>query len=208
MATPPPHNEARSDVAGASNVLLLAPSLGSVETEACADLLTSNRADELDVLTVTFTDTPDQRLREWRAHVGEETPANMCVVTVGDSTRSVAAATTTTDIPNLVTRTVSEPGNLTSLGVRLTEQLSDWQGTGNQVLLDFDSLTALLHYASRDKTFQFLHVLRGRLDARGALAHYHMDPSVHDERTINTFKSLMDAVVTVADDGTWTVSSA
>lgn len=199
-------DEVPSALSEATNVLLLAPALGRAEADACADLLSLTPGPELDLLCVTFTDTPDERLNAWRTHADGSVPAKMSVVTVGDQTRSAAVSANGT-MP-FVTHAVSEPANLTKLGVRVTEQLADWDGDGNRTVLDFDSLTALLQYAPRNRVFQFMHVLRGRLDSNGATAHYHMDPSVHDDQTVNTFKSLMDAVVEIDDEGERSVSTS
>mgnify|MGYP000746004748 CR=1 FL=1 len=195
-------------IGSASNVMLLAPSMSTAASRICAELLTIDRPSEENVLAVALNGSPDDWLDEWERTVGQERPAKTCVVTAGDQTRATAAdATPGSPLSGTVTvKTVSNASDLTGLGMRVSEQLSGWTDDGNRTVVDFDSLTTLLEYASRENVFKFIHVLKGRIESTNAVAHYHMDPAAHDDQEISTFKSLMDAVVTVEGDGTCSVS--
>ncbi|WP_336134944.1 DUF7504 family protein [Natronomonas amylolytica] len=88
-----------------------------------------------------------------------------------------------------------EPNDLTGQGIAITEALS----AGTEVC--FDSLTALLQYADRERSFQFLHSLGERCVDASATIHYHLDPATTDDRTVAALSMLMDAVVdTEADE--------
>jgi len=88
----------------------------------------------------------------------------------------------------------------------LSEQLTRWQGNGNQTVVSVQTLTVLLEYVDFDTAFRYLHILTHRVQAADAIGFYHMDPDIHDEETVNTLKTLFDAVVEVSDDGeTWSV---
>lgn len=197
------------DLREASNILLLSSSMGHHGDAACSALLSVDPPEHEDVLCVTLTEGPDDRIDEWRTHVGPDLPAKMSVVSIGDDERSAAtAAGGDLNLPRgLTMQTVSDPRNLTDLGIRITEQLGEWEDDGNQIVVGFDSLSVLLQHASSKRVFRFLHVLKGRIDATNAIAHYHMDPAAHDESVVNTYASLMDAVVEVGEDGEWTISS-
>jgi hypothetical protein len=198
-----------AEIGSASNVLLLSSSFDSVASDVCSELLTIERPSEEDVLAVTLTDSPDDWMDEWQRTVGPERPAKTCFVTADDGMRSAAAGAggTAAALPgNMTVNTVSNPSDLTGLGMHISEQLSKWQDDGNQIVLDFDSVTTLLEYAARESVFKFMHVLKGRVDSADAVAHYHMDPAAHEPQEVSTFKSLMDAVVEV-EDGEWTVAS-
>ncbi|QCJ48524.1 hypothetical protein FCF25_07900 [Haloprofundus sp. MHR1] len=187
---------------GASSVLLLSPSLDEGESDACIELLHPDDADK-NALWVSYTKSPDAQLRRWRTH-SEHPPANVGVVSVGDSTRSVGApATAGADEKQLDTgvKTVANPNDLTGLGISITEQLSRWRDNGNRTVVCVDSLTAMLQYVELQTAYEFLHVLTGRLYAVDAVAHFHMDPGAHDEQTVETIASLCDAVVELRDDG-------
>jgi len=90
-----------------------------------------------------------------------------------------------------------EPGDLTGLGIAIAESL------GPDTAVCFDSLTAMLQYADRERSFQFLHALGERCASAGATAHYHLDPEATDETTVAALSTLVDAVV---DTGAGTVS--
>jgi len=187
----------------ASNVMLLTPSPGTAGSRAYGDLLSVDRPSEENVLAVVLSGSPDGWLERWARTVGPEHPANTCFVTAGEQTRSAAATSAAgSALPgNMTIRSVSNPGDLTSLGMRISEQLSEWADEDERIVVDFDSLTTLLEYAPRESVFKFVNVLNGRMDAADAVAHYHMDPDAHDDQEISTFKTLMDAVVAVDDEG-------
>lgn len=191
-----------------NSTLLLASSFTEGTEECCSELLHPGVASESNVLWVSYTKSPDQQLRRWQAH-STDSPANMGMVSVDDSTRSVAADTGgDTDLmaPNKPVESVSSPTDLTGLGIRITEFLRDWEDNENRTVVCFDSLTSLLQYVELETAYEFLHILTGRLAAVDAFAHFHMDPDAHDEQTIESVTSLMDAVVEL-EDGTEKVRS-
>lgn len=189
-------------VTGANNALLLAPSFVGDEEGTCTQLLHSQTADEQNVLLISYTKSPDAQLQRWRDHT-DGRPANLGVVTVKDSTRSVAATNggeTAAPGQHGPVETVSNPNDITGLGIRITEFLTRWDDDG-QIVVCFDSLTALLQYVDLETAYEFLHVVTGRMAAVDAVAHYHMDPGAHDDQTVESIVSLMDAVVEIDDDG-------
>lgn len=186
------------------SVLVLGSSLESDMDGACGELLGVFDPDSTDYLTVSLTESPDARLQHWREHVDAELPARVGVVCCGE-TRSVAVADgsrgTRLSLPgtDVQVTNVSSPGDLTGLGMKVSKCASAWEDDGNETVFCFDSLTTLLQYADLKRVFQFVHVLLERLQSEGAFAHFHLDPSAHDDRTLATLRSLFDAVVE-ADD--------
>ncbi len=189
---------------GESSILVLAPSMSSETDEACIDLLTKVSPDQEDVLWVTFTRSPDACLQDWLSHAGSR-PANLRFVSVGETVRSVATSPpmqeTATDA---VIDTLSNPGDLTGLGIKISEVLQQWHGNGNETVACFHSLTALLQYSDVQTVYKFLHVLTGRFTTANVTAHFHLDPDAHDSQTINTLKTLFDAVAEF-DGNEWNV---
>ncbi|KPN29628.1 hypothetical protein SY89_00342 [Halolamina pelagica] len=192
-------------LAGANSTLLLNSSFAGEEN--CTELLHPEAAADTNVLWVSFTKSPDQQLRRWREHADGQ-PAEMGIVSVEDSTRSVAAdtgagATGGPSLPetNAPIETVTSPNDLTGLGIRITEFLTEWAENENQTVVCFDSLTALLQYVELETAYEFLHILTGRLATVDAFAHFHMDPEAHDDQTIEILTGLMDAVVEVDEAG-------
>jgi len=191
-------------LADANSTLLVSPSFA--DGDDCAELLHPDAADQTNVLWVSYTKSPDQQLRRWRSHT-DDRPAEMGMVSVEDSTRSVAAesggAGGGPSLPetNAPIETVNSPNDLTGLGIRMTEFLTDWQANDNRTVVCFDSLTALLQYVELETAYEFLHIITGRMAAVDAHGHFHMDPNAHDEQTIEIVSSLVDAVVEVDETG-------
>jgi hypothetical protein len=189
-----------------ANVLVLAPTMEDASDEMCGDLMTCAPPGETALLAVSLLGTPDSVLDAWRGHSPAQLPARVGIVTCDDMTRSAAssAGNTTTLLNGRVAVTsVNEPSDLTGLGIRMSQCLSNWKGEGNQVVVCFDSLTTLLQYVEVQRAFQFLHVLTKRIASIGGVAHFHMDPGAHDEQTVTTIRSLFDTVLTY-EDGAWT----
>lgn len=196
-------------VAEAGNVLLLAPALDPAVDEACMRLLTPVPPEAETVLYVTFTNSADDRLSHWRAHANGP-PAGAGVVCVGELARSAGAIADGAEAGINTTvgvETVTDPADLTGIGIAINRFVEKWDDGDRKVVVCFDSLTTLLQYADLERIFRFLHVLTGRFRSTGALAHYHMDPTAHDEGTKNTIKAVFDTVVAVDDDGSLTVES-
>lgn len=196
-------------VAEAGNVLLLAPALEPAADEACMRLLTPIPPEAETVLYVTFTNSADDRLSHWRAYANGP-PAGAGVVCVGELARSAGAIADGAEAGINTTvgiETVTDPADLTGIGIAINQFVEKWTDDDRKIVVCFDSLTTLLQYADLERIFRFLHVLTGRFRSTGALAHYHMDPTAHDEGTQNTLKAVFDAVVAVDDDGSLSVES-
>lgn len=200
------HPTVQDELGDSANVLLLAPTMDPLGDEACGRLLDVGTGDDVLFLSITLSQGPDDRLDVWRTHVSKEAPSRSGFVTAGDQTRSVAFdGGTPTNIGPDDTRieSVSSPADLTGLGMKVSDLLEDLADGNQQIVVCFHTLTVLLQYVDLQKAFRFLHVLTGRMGAIGAIAHYHMDPSVHDERERNTLTTLFDAVLELDDDNEW-----
>ena len=198
------------ELSGAANVLLLTPTMGAEEGAVCSSLLSAVPDERADVLSVTFNESPDDQRERWRRDGGPTEPANLGFVVVGGDVRSAAAVQAPTDGPTIgdvgpTVTTVSSPGDLTGIGIELGHFFEDWADDGNALVLCFRSLTTFLQYADLRSVYRFVHVLTGRVRNAGGLAHFHLDPSAHDQRTINTLQGLFDAVVEPDADGRWAV---
>lgn len=191
---------------GANNLFLLAPALGSGLDAACMGLLSVAPPERTNMLCVTSVRTPDEWLEAWSAHVGSRFPAQTAFVNIGGETRAAAERTRAAAeaIDGTVTvSTVSSPSNLTQIGVEISRQLADWESGDARVVFCFDSLTTLLQYTDIATVFRFLHQLTGHLRAVNAVAHYHMDPTAHEQQDLNRLKTLFDAIVEPDDRGDW-----
>jgi hypothetical protein len=196
-----------ADISDANAILLLVPSMDPADDEGCVHLLDGDSIENKNVLCVTLTDTPDDRMASWRVHM-EDQPAKTAFIGVGDPARSAAATNGSVHDPQqaIQIESVSSPGDLTGLGMRVTQLISEWKDNENDTVLCFHTLTSLIQYVDIDRVFRFLHMLTARFDVGNTVGHFHMDPTAHDEREINTIKTLFDAVVEFRD-GEWVVRS-
>jgi hypothetical protein len=194
--------DAVAAVKGADNVLLLAPSMNRRARELHRDLLTAAARETACVLAVTYRQSPDRWLRDWRRSVGE-LPARVGVISVSETASTTDAVADERDGAE-VWRAVERPTDLTGLGITVSECLKRWHDTTGRIAACFDSLTAFLQYGDLHTVYRFLHVLTSRLRAVGASGHYHLDPGAYDDQTVSQLKSLFDASVEL-DDGEWRV---
>lgn len=187
------------------SVLVLAPAMDHRVDECCVDLSCRGDPVDTDLLSVSLDGTVDDLFDRWNHQVGT-TPGRTAVVTVGESTRGAAATASpgATSIGSDVSvASVSDPGDLTGLGIKISQALSSWEDADNDLALCFDSLTTLLQFADVQRVFQFVHVLTQRVESAGARAHFHMDANAHDSQEVATIRSLFDQTYELAADGTW-----
>lgn len=180
-------------------VLLLSSAMAEEAGAACGSLLGVDTPATTDYLAVSLQDDPGERIEHWRRHVDPELPDRTGIVCCGETTRSAATATDGGSVRfpgrDVQIASVSSPGDLTGLGMRISDCLEAWAGDENRTVVCVDSLTTVLQYVDAKRAFQFLHVLLARLESVGAAAHVHLDPRAHDDRTVATLSSLFDVVV-------------
>lgn len=194
------------------SVLVLCPPFVTDGSVACLDLLTVAPPAQENVLCITYTQSPSDRLALCNEYGGMQS-ADASIINVEANARSTATSVggdDSTDVSReLAIDHVSSPADLTDLGVKITTQLDEWKAEApdRQIVACFHSVTALLQYVDRRPAFKFLDVLTDRFTAADAISHYHMDASAHDERTINSLVSLFD-VVCEYENGEWTLRTA
>ncbi len=168
---------------GATNILLELPPMGGGQ-EVCTGLL-SEGVTEPSVLYVSFTQQAQDCIDQWEA--GGAQARNLGVITVGD-------ALSATDRDDITTESISTASDLTGLGIQIGQFLSEWDAP---VVVCFDSLTSMLQYVDFETAYEFLHAITGQVHAAGARAHFHVDPSAHDDTQIAGITALFDAKVSL-----------
>lgn len=185
-------------VAEATNVLILAPTFAHERRAACSTLLTAESERPISVLAVTYHQ-PDKWRAVWRQTDGS--PPETTIIAVGEGNVGDSTSEPAEEGPVRVTHSTPD---LTNLGIRLTEYVEDHVDE-YEVRLCFDSISHMLQYADIKRIFRFLHVFIGRLKRAGVHAHFHLDPSAHDQQTVNLIKELFDAIVEIDENGEITV---
>lgn len=166
---------------GATNILLEEPSIGAGR-ETCTSLLGDGAA-EPNILFVSFTRQASACVEQ----VEGKSVGSIGVITVGESSTPVD--------DSVVTESVSTPSDLTGLGINIGQFLSEFEAP---VFVCFDSVTSLLQYVDVQTAYEFLHAITGQIHAAGARAHFHIDPSAHDDQDIAAISSLFDGRVSLA----------
>lgn len=187
----------RLDVDDGGNMLLMSPEGDDSDRAACIDLLTLVDPGRSNLLVVTYRDTPDEWYRRWTKNIGEQ-PQEIGMVSVGEATRSTAAGMPVARGNGLPSDSpvVSVPAtDLTELGIAVNRYIAEWGDNRYRTVLCFDSLSAMLQWTDLETAFRFLHVLTSRLDSVDAIAHFHCDPTVHDETVLRTLSQLFDQII-------------
>lgn len=137
-----------------------------------------------DATTSTFADVA--------GHVDEDTLAVVdCTGTEFGNTRRG---------PNR--RYVSHPGDLTGIGIGLTEFMRRFHHGHGCGQVGFHSLSTVLMYTGFRRLFQFLHVITGRIDSSDFRGVFVIDDSALDARQWDILLQLFDtAVLTREGDG-------
>ncbi|WP_135534962.1 DUF7504 family protein [Halostella pelagica] len=184
---------------GASSVLFLTPSIADGTDDTCVDLLAPSNPGSTNVLWVSFTELPQDRLGIWIDRAGGR-PSTAHVIAAGEPAGSPDSDGPR---PDSMER-VGTPSDLTGISIRVSEVLSEWNEAGSRSVVCFDSITALLQYVDVETAYEFLHVLTGRLHAFGATGHFHLDPGAHSDMTVARIQTLFDAMIE-SDEGEITV---
>ena len=91
-------------------------------------------------------------------------------------------------------RTVSDPGDLTGIGIAVSEFLDALPADATPAVC-LDSLTTLLQYTGPTRVYRFLQVCVGRICAADGTLHCHVDPSAHGDNVMATLEDVFDVVL-------------
>lgn len=96
--------------------------------------------------------------------------------------------------------TVSGPDDLTGIGMRYSKLYQELHDDGvDRVRTLVHSASTLLMFAELKTVSRFVHTITGRIDAVDGLGAVLVDPSIHDERTVNTLGGFCDGRVDVRE---------
>jgi len=195
-----------NQIGRASSVLLLAPLHESPDDSACIDLLARDPAVETNVLSVTLSASPTERLSIWQREAGSELPTRATIVDARQSmTKERLPASGEGPIS---VRRVPENATLHDIGLVIANQLGAWSDTDETTAMCLHSVTALLATYSPERVIDLITSLNDLCEHLGVIAHHHLDPDEHGEETVAMLRPLYDAVVeyTPADGWIPTVS--
>lgn len=96
---------------------------------------------------------------------------------------------------------VSDPGDLTGIGIATTKELRTHHAAGRSATLWLHSLSTMVMYTDLRRVFQFLHVLTGRLAAADFRGVFVADDSTVSGRELDILSQPFDARIEVRDGG-------
>lgn len=174
-----------------SSVLLLASCMEVSGREACRDLLTIGPTGQLNVLYVVLIRTGKYDL-DWWTEAAPPSPDRMAVIDASPG----PSGPTPVEGDGIVVESIGSPGNLTKIGVAISDHCTEFEGDGTTVVC-LRSVTALLHYVDLDTAYRFLNAFVHQLASVGAIGHCHLQPDAHSPQQINTLRTLFDATITL-----------
>lgn len=195
------HQTLNNYVSSSSSVLLLAPLHESPEDGACIDLLTRDPPAETNVLSVTLSAAPSERLSAWQREAGDELPSRATIVDArremndGRLPMSEAGPISVCSLP--------EHANLYDFALAIAGQLGKWEGTAETTGMCLHSVTTLLATYDTDRVISLITALNDLCERFGVIAHHHVDVDAHDEETVAMLRPLYDAVIEYTPDGGW-----
>jgi KaiC/GvpD/RAD55 family RecA-like ATPase len=89
---------------------------------------------------------------------------------------------------------VSDPGDLTGIGIGVTTFLRQFYREGTSARLGVHSVSTMLMYADLRRVFRLLHVLTARIDAADSIGVFALDDSV-DSHEQSVLRQPFDGVV-------------
>jgi hypothetical protein len=99
-------------------------------------------------------------------------------------------------------RYVTDPGDLTGIGIGLTEYLRKFYDEETSARVGLHSLSTILMYADLRRVFQFVHVLTGRIASSEFVGVFAIDSTVPDSRDLEILKQPFDALVELRETET------
>ncbi|GAB3042068.1 DUF7504 family protein [Natronobiforma cellulositropha] len=163
---------------------------GPTDSTTCEQLRTVDLEGDLAELTVSFSSANVETDRSY----SNGRPSKLGLVSIGDVLQSGSSGEPDFTGP-MTTDVVDDPGDLSAIGLSVSQFCEHWGDGDEQLVVCFHSLDAALRHSSPKAVFQFTYVLLNRFSSVGAHAHVHFDPTAFDDRTVATFSSLFDAVV-------------
>ncbi|WP_256392473.1 DUF7504 family protein [Natronoarchaeum rubrum] len=191
-----------------TSILLVAPPSDPADDRACTDLLTFDDPERENVLSVTLSQTPADRLALWRQEGGGAMPNRAVIVDGSGPSTEAERATVVEAIPDLSVEVLSDAAGPMELALIVGQYLGEWDDTAERTVACIHSLSALLDSFARGEVVQFVNALDARLESAGAVVHYHLDPGAHDDSTLSEIRPLFDAVVEHVPDDGWTVTKS
>lgn len=201
---------ARGAILEQARNILVRPDEWTDSTTICTKLLEGTPSPR--AIIVSY----EQSVEDWLLDTQRSALESVAFVSVGETVRSTAATTPTETLapagPGEGVRIdgVGDPTDLAALGLTILSHLEAFAESGDgEVVVCFNSLSALVEAVSFQQVFRFLHILTNLISVYNATAHYHYDDGLPTE-DLETLRPLFDAEFGPEDShdpGVWVLES-
>lgn len=192
MRSSPPLTDRLEDP---TSILVCTPTREESDDRACIDLLTPTDPRDENVLSITVSATPDERLALWQRHVGTTLPKRAAIVDAGSPAVADDQLAASDEYPSITVDILSDRPNPHELSAAIGQYLGAWETTPERTLVCLHSLTPLLETLDLSAVRQLISALNTRFATADVSAHYHLDPNAHDDRVIAELRPLFDTVI-------------
>jgi len=188
--------DALESVRQGSNILVSGPAMSGKEALALS-LLADGATDGQGTLAVTTGDSAANVMDDILERTPNALPSTVSAVDCrGDGSRRGEATESGSYVYH-----VSSPGDLTGIGIGITESLEYLHNNGaDSGRFALTSLSTMLTYTDRKAVFKFCHVLSSRFDSAGYLGIFTIDSSAHDDQTLQVIKQAFDGMIEIRDN--------
>lgn len=167
------------------------PSMSGARDVALAMTLPEMSADERSTIVSTTTG-PGRLIRRAEQLAPTLDPSMLAII--DGSGRSSG------DTQSARVESVSGPGDLTGIGIRLSKLFEAHHTNGiTRIRTGVISVSTLLMYVDVRTAFRFLHSLAGRIAAIGGVGIFYIDPTSHDTESTNMLTQLADGRIEVRE---------
>jgi hypothetical protein len=96
---------------------------------------------------------------------------------------------------------LSSPGDLTGMSLEFAKLVRGFQerGAGQRVRVGLMTVSTMLMYTDVQTAFRFLHVFTSRIRSGELFGVFALDPSMHDDKAVNTIRAIFSSEARVAD---------
>ena len=151
---------------------------------------------EIDLIRVVYNQSPRSVLTSYRDE-STPLPGNVGLLVADDQADPGSTDATIRIIDNTTIKmTTVSPTDLTGLGIQFTQLLTDVAETGNQTVVCFDSITALLQFVDFDSAYKYLSTMTSQLRTKNIVSYFHLSPSAHDQIAHSRLKQLFGQCIT------------
>lgn len=177
------------EFAAGTNVLVTGPIMTG-KRRLMHTLLARDSPNERGTITITTRKNATRTIRDFERVAGPVDDGRLSIVDCVSRFHGFAAPRDSQHI-----QCISDPGDLTGIGIGVTEFMRRYYEEGNGARVGLHSLSTMLMYSELRRVFQFLHVMTGRISSSDFVGVFTLDDTVPDDSEVSILSQPFDALV-------------